>query len=202
MDFAAATALDFRLWPQREDVTYLSAASGGYSSFPLTYPGGAAKRRGLTFKEMAGSGGAYTGQDRVWLVPAAVLPTVPTPVTPKPADQVLDGTGVAWTVLQADAGKYGQTWRLTTRNLILALGLRDTVSLLRAANPADPGGMRVPTYAAVEANVPARVQETDAGAEDRQGKRQAVRRFACTVGRRVYPRASTRSGTRPGGRSP
>lgn len=176
---------DWKVWDNREPVTYTVEARAGDTPHALTD----CKRRALTFKELAASGGAYTGGDRAWLIPVEKLPGS---VVPKIGDRVTDAGGTTWSVLEAGLNTL-QTWhRLLTRNLVLAADLRELVTLLQPDAGQDAAGVRTPGFTTAVGGLAARVQEIDAVVEERHGKRQAVRKFTAWVGQRVYPAANWR----------
>lgn len=170
---------DWRVWDNRESITYVVESRSGDTSHSVAD----CKRRALTFRELATSGGAYTAGDRAWLIPVQRLPSG---VTPKIADRVLDAGGTAWTVLDAGLNTWQTWWRLTTRNIVLAAGLTEDLTLWQPTNGQDDAGVRQPTYT-LAATVVGRVQEVEASAQEQMGKRQTVRRFQAWVGQRVYP---------------
>lgn len=150
-----------------------------------------AKRRSLKLREMAASGGVYTSQDRVFLVPGALLPSG---LRPKPSDVVQDKDGDRWTVLEADVNRYGTTWRLTSRNLVLAEDLRDSIWIERASLSIDPAGVKVKAWptgtgprggSTPYSDLPARVQLMTQEVADQRGIRGAKGSLAVIVGRQV-----------------
>lgn len=183
---------DYLIWDNREPVSHVSTRRTG----DVTTDVSDAKRRALTFKEIVGSGGVYTGKDVAWLLPFELMAGA----EPKPGDRIVDGDAVSWTVLEAPLNTWRTWYRCACRNLVLAYDLRDTAALMRPANNRDAAGGRVPDYAAVSGagSLPVRVQETEAVVEDRNGKRQATRKFTGVVGQRIYPQAQDRLVTSDG----
>ena len=167
---------DWQYWSDREPVTLLTHTKVSDVSHPLA----SAKRRALTYRELSAANGVYTGQDLVWLLPAAVLPSG---VVPKMADVIRDSTGTPWTVLEAALNTLQTYWRLTTRDRVLAYGLRDTISVWRPTNAASPAGDRTPKYKPLYLNVQARIQPQAQDATDRLGKRFLSERFQIYVER-------------------
>lgn len=170
---------DWKVWDNRESITYVVESRAGDTSQSVAN----CKRRVLSYRELATSGGAYTAGDRVWLVPVEMLPGG---VSPKIADRVVDSGSTAWTVLEASLNTWQTWWRLVTRNIVLASGLSESLTFWQPANLQDAAGGRQPQYS-LAATVTGRIQEVEGSAEDRLGKRQAVRRFQAWVGQRVYP---------------
>jgi len=176
---------DWKAWDNLESVGLLSERGTiDYGLTPLT-----AKRRALAWKELAASGGAYTGQDLVWLIPAELLPP---DTIPKLSDRIQDVNGVEWTILEAALNSWSTWWRLVTRNFVLSADLSELVTLQQPDAKQDAAGVRQPAYTTAVADLPARIQETEVAAEDRLGKRQAVRQFTAWVGRRIRPAANWR----------
>lgn len=176
---------DYLIWDNRETITYTVEKRAGDVAHTIDD----CKRRALTYRELAFSGGAYTSGDRAWLIPTVKLPAG---VTPKIADRVTDGGGTAWTVLDAALNTFQSWWRLTTRNIVLAADLRELVTLSSPSAVQDAAGGRTPVYASAVSNLPAKILEGEVTAEASLGKRQAVRRFTAWVGQRVYPAADWR----------
>lgn len=156
-----------------------------------------AKRRNLTNRERAASGGVYTSLDQVWIIPAALLPGV----LPKPADVVvetLDGSngqlpGTRWTVLETSLGKNRQTHRLTCRDLVLAYDLRDSITIERPAISYDAAGVPVKAFPSdaqpggvvLYADLPARIQLVSKEIAEQRGVRGLEGKYEVTVGQEV-----------------
>lgn len=183
MDLSSAFVSDWQVWDNTEAVSLsVARAAGPYAdAVPV------AKRRALTTRELAASGGVYTGQDRVWLLPVALL----TPgLQLKPADAVVDASGTRWTVLEAALNKFGATWRLTCRDLVLAFDLRVIITIERAALSYDAAGAAVKTFPPAGGLVlidqlPARVQPLREEVADQRGLRGPLLRYDVIVGRPV-----------------
>lgn len=174
---------EWRFWPNLEPVTLRVAATAGYTAHDLTH----AKRRAVASREVLASAGVYTASDLVWLIPAAVLPSG---VAPKPADQVRDADSVDWTILEIQPlGKFGNTWRLVTRSLVLAADLRQTCDVLRPSFAQDTVGQRSPVFAVPYEDVPCRLQETRHDVQDFQGGPNDRREYSLWVGQRLTLRA-------------
>jgi hypothetical protein len=110
--------------------------------------------RGDVHKRVPG-GGRHTAADVTWHLPAAELPDAP-----KLGDVILDAAGRRWTILEVKLATLGSRWRCPARNVAVAYGLDDTVSLLRAtSDPANPGET---TWRLWRTGVRARIQPIDA----------------------------------------
>lgn len=186
-------ANDWVYWPSREAVTHREqTAIGSYSdhAVSLTHPftrqdtTEVAKRRALTFREAAMSGGAYTSSNLAFLVPTAAFAT-----SPKVGDQIRDASGVDHTILEATRGKLGNTWRFVTIALALVNGLRNTGVLYRPGNDADYAGKRVPDLAAIVSDIPCRVQAMsgDDGDDGYDGRVMRAR-YVAFLGQRIIPK--------------
>ena len=129
---------DWRVWDKMEPIRIESARRK--INVPDSVP--QAKRRALTRKELAASGGAYTSQDMVWLVPVELVPHLDF----KPADVVLDRDNIRWTALEAGFNTWRTWWRLVTRDLVLAFDLRDKIDIERASISMDASGAYVKAF--------------------------------------------------------
>lgn len=160
-----AHASEWKLWPGRENVTLrIQRDIGIYDSYPLTATGGAAKRRVISWKELEASAGAYTNQDRAWLLPLANLPAN---LQPKPGDQVRDSDDVDWTIGDMQVGKFGLTYRCVARALAVVHELAELGQLKRPAEAKDSAGRAaLATYSAVGSQVRCRVQPEDGSIEE------------------------------------
>lgn len=179
------TSQNYLAWNNTEAVTLTSHqnAPAGDKAFALP----TAKRRAPKWKELAASGGVYTGQDLVWLLPQTVVSAAGAIGNrqPKPADTIEDAAGNVWTVLEAAYNAIRSTWMLTCRNLVLAYGLTDTLSVKRPSLTTDAAGGRTYTYTTVYTGILARIQETDTQSKDERGKRVTVKDYTIYVGTRL-----------------
>lgn len=168
---------EWQFWPGRENVTLRQqTAVGTYTSHTLSATGGAVKRRAITWKEMAASSGAYTNQDRAWLLPLANLPTGP--ILPKPGDQIRDSDSVDWTIGDITVGKFGLTFKCVCRALAIVSELDASGQLKRAAYAADTYGRPAgASYSNQGSAVLCRVQPLDSDANDTLGRVSMDRKF-------------------------
>lgn len=186
------TSQEYLSWDNREAVTYtvygLTQHTSGYVE---SYPGLTAKRRAISNRDVPSQRtGIFTADDLVWLLPAAV---VPAGVRPNPNDYVTDAAGRVWTVLETQLNNLQSTWRLVTRNLVLAEALKQVVGLYRPSNSKDAAGGRVASdYSLVLGNVPCRIQETGTEATDILGKKQVKTRYECHCGLRLNWKSTDR----------
>lgn len=152
-----------------------------------------AKRRAPTFKELTASGGVYTGQDLVWLIPAVNLDGG---MIPKPSDVVVDEEGNRWTVLEVALNALKSTYRCMSRNLVLAHELRDIIQIERASISYDSAGAAVKWFPSdpperrggtvIYADLSARVQPTGGDILDERGIRGLTNLYDVIVGQEVY----------------
>ncbi|MEN6458595.1 MAG: hypothetical protein ABFC63_06660 [Thermoguttaceae bacterium] len=83
--------------------------------------------RGDVHKSPA-TNGQCTMATTAWHLPVAELPE-----SPSLGDVILDGQGERWTVMTVKQATLGARWRCETRNVAIAYGLDDTISVLKAA---------------------------------------------------------------------
>lgn len=184
MDLTSVFSQDHTVWDNVEQVTHLAGRLGGEGAETAV---STAKRRALTYKELAASGGAYTGLDKTWLVPAAVLTAG---FVIRPGDTITDSDDVAWTVLEAALGKFKQTWKLTCRDLVLVNALTYTVDIERAQLLQDATGGTVRRWPGQGGTVPyagvrASVQPQEAHPADERGMRAGLATYHVIVERQL-----------------
>lgn len=184
MDLSSSFSTDYLVWDGVQVVTHTAGRLGGGGTETAV---SLAKRRALTYKELAASGGAYTGLDRVWLIPAAVLSAG---FTIRPGDAITDASSVAWTVLEATLGKFGQTWKLTCRDLVLVNALTYLIDIERAQLLQDAAGGTVRRWPGQGGTVAysqlrASVQPVEAAPADERGVRAGLAKYEVTVERQV-----------------
>ncbi len=171
---------EYLVWDNREAVTFRSRGTNASQDFPISD----AKRRAPTYKELAASNGAYTGQDLVWLIPATLAPAYTSRSAPKPGDKVVSAEAT-WTALEVALNNLKSTWRLVTRNLVLAYDLRDTVDIERATVTYDAAGGPLRTFAAVYSALACKVQLITQELADVLGVRGFKGTYAVTVAQDV-----------------
>ena len=141
------------------------------------------KRRAPSKRELYASGGGIVAHDLVWLLPDAVRPTA---AVPAPGYVVVDGDGTEWTVLEVlPRGRFGQTWRLVTRNLITFWSLTQLATVARPSTAKDASGKPVPTWSTISSSLRCRLQEASGSAETVFDARATVRRFDLITTTRV-----------------
>lgn len=161
-----------------EQVTHVSRATSGDTEQESVV----AHRMPVSVREAAASGGVYTTADTVWTIQDALLN-----LPPKVADWIEDADGVIHVVLDQSYSRLTDAWRMTCRELRLALDLRDTVDVWRPTYAADDAGSDVPDYGAepVYEDLAARIQETDGTVAEVHGREQVERRYTIYLADRV-----------------
>jgi hypothetical protein len=99
-------------------------------------------------RKQAPSGGRQLAHDVVWHLPVAELPDAP-----QVGDAVLDGDGRRWVILTVKLATLGARWRCETRDLAIAVGLDDTISVQKNA-----GSASQPVWQTWKTGIRARIQ--------------------------------------------
>jgi len=94
------------------------------------------------------SGGRQLADDLVWHLPASELPDAP-----RLGDVILDGDGRRWTILAVKLATLGVRWRCETRDVAIAVGLDDAISVQKNA-----GDSASPIWRTWKTGVRARIQ--------------------------------------------
>lgn len=183
------TSNDYVAWDNTEPITYTvygqTVSNIGYTQ---PYTVAVAKRRSISNNDIpTQKTGILTSDDLVWLIPAAQISAE---VKPNINDYITDSFNRVWTVLSTQLLNLKSTWRLVTRDLILAEKLRDQMSLYRPTNTIDAAGSRVTTYTLITDNIPARVQEVSTEVADTFGKKATKKRFDIYLGIRINWKAT------------
>ena len=100
------------------------------------------------------SDGQYAAVGVVWHLPVAELP-----IPPQLGDMIRDGQSQRWTILEVKRATLGARWRCETRNVAVAFGLDDTISVLKTVP--DGGGSSTPTWRTWKTGVRARIQPVE-----------------------------------------
>ena len=109
------------------------------------------------------SDGQCVAADVDWHLPAAELPA-----PPSIGDAILDGDGLRWTILELELIMLRTRWKCSTRELSIAYGLDDTITILKAEYAKSDAGAAEPTWQTWRTGVRARIQpvEVKVGAEN------------------------------------
>ena len=86
---------------------------------------------------------------------SGTCPSAELPDAPRLGDVILDGDGHRWTILAVKSATLGARWRCETRNVAIAFGLDDTISVLKTVRHGDSGE---PTWRTWKTGVRARIQ--------------------------------------------
>lgn len=161
--YAIDLSRDYLVWDNKETVTVYPAPRRENLYFPVEN----AKRRAPTFKELAASNGAYTGQDLVWLLPVLESQAFTDSYPPAPGSVIQDGQLHPWTILECALNTWQTWWRCMTRNLVIAANLQDLITIERPEVTQGDSGEPVyswPPLAGeyVVQDFPAKVQITEA----------------------------------------
>jgi hypothetical protein len=117
-------------------VQYLPRSRGAVSSYAVR-----GKLRPVSLREQQASGGAYQAGDVILIVPQEL---VPAEWPPLPGDAWQDAAGNYYRVLNVQGSKFSggayQTWRVTGRNLALAYGLSERITIEQAGVTYDAAG--------------------------------------------------------------
>jgi len=127
-------------------------------------------------RRRADTHGKLLAHDLVWHLPADQLDE-----PPRPGDVVLDGSGGRWTILEAESVTLQTRWRANTRNLAVAHGLDDTVTILKATYAKGTGGAAEPTWHTWRAGVRARIQAQGASMDTEHRSRRTAARYRIFV---------------------
>ena len=94
------------------------------------------------------SGGQQLADDLVWHLPVAELPDAP-----RLGDRILDGDGRRWTILTVKLATLGVRWRCEARDIAIATGLDDAISVQRTVGNSSP-----PIWQTWKTGIRARIQ--------------------------------------------
>jgi hypothetical protein len=99
------------------------------------------------------SGGRNKAADVAWHLPVAELPE-----PPQLGDWILDSQAQRWVILEIRSTTMGARWRCTARNVAIAFGLDDTISVLKATYTKGACGAAEPQWRLWKAGIRARIQ--------------------------------------------
>ena len=94
------------------------------------------------------SGGQQLAEDLVWHLPVSELPDAP-----RLGDVILDGDGGRWTILTVKLATLGARWRCETRDVAIAAGLDDAISVQK-----NTGTVSSPIWQTWKTGIRARIQ--------------------------------------------
>lgn len=169
---------DYAVWDNTEAVKLVlkrSPANGGDVTFSVA----TALRLPVTVREAAASGGAYTTRDTTWRVPGILTPKLNADrlLAPVPGDQVLATDNTKWTVLDVSYSPLDTTYSLTCRDLVLAHGLVDRLTVRFPVNSFDAAAGRVVAGFADGDTVRCKIHEVSGEPADERGRRGMRTRY-------------------------
>lgn len=132
-----------------------------------------ALRRAVSQRESDPSDGICRAADVRWHLPAHEVADAPTP-----GATIVDTAGEVWTVLSVERATLGNRFACACRNLAIAGGLDEFVTLQRAAWSLDPHGAPLPAWTSAGPPLRARVQPIDATVADRHDQPAMQKRFS------------------------
>jgi hypothetical protein len=118
------------------------------------------------------AGGRCTSADVVWHLPVVELPT-----PPQLGDTIRDGDAERWTILEVKRAVRGTRWRCPARNLVIAYGLDDTISVLKAVYVKSTCGAAEPVWQTWRTGVRARIQPEEVAVRSDAQVRRTVRQY-------------------------
>jgi head-tail adaptor len=128
-----------------------------------------ALRRAVTQREAAAADGKYTESDVKWHLPAVQIAT-----PPEPGATITDTAGNVWTVLAVERQSLDNRWRCWTRDLAVAAGLDQLITVEKAVWNKSPSGAPVAAWAPLRTSLRARIQPRE-GRIDVEHDRRLVR---------------------------
>ncbi len=109
--------------------------------------------RGIpTQKELAPTGGTYQGAEVIFRIPGTLLD----PITPLPADQIVDEDGVIYSVLWVHKVLLTEEWRCFV--IDLSIYLPDSINIERPTYTRDRFKLDQPFWNTIYTNLPSRAQ--------------------------------------------
>lgn len=114
----------------------------------------AALQRMISTSELTASNGKLQSGDVRWHLPNAQVTT-----TPRMGDWIEDAGGNRFQILMVDNATLQNRWMCAARNLRVAYGLEDTITIERAAYAKGDAGAFEETYRIWKTGVRARIQE-------------------------------------------
>jgi len=131
-----------------------------------------ALRRSVTRSEGQPSNGTYTVGDTHWHFEETAVSE-----PPEIGGSILDGAGLVWRVLALRHETMQRRWNCRSRELVLAGGVTDVITIQEAQWTKGAAGDLIPTWHDWRVQVRARVQPEGAGVETSHRLREARRRF-------------------------
>jgi hypothetical protein len=149
-----------------EPVTVVCRGGGGATTVAH------ALRQAATTKEATPSDAQYARSDIRWWLALAECGAAP-----RLGDEILDAAGRHWTVLEVSGPGPTGRWRCACRNLAVAHGLDNFITVEQAVYSKGSGGAAVTTWSTWRSGVPARIQPAEAHVEAVLQANQAVKKY-------------------------
>lgn len=130
-----------------------------------------ALRRPITTREAEDSAGQYTRSDLRWIFSKSECP-----VGPAPGDALLDGQDGRWTVLSVANHHARGLWECVCRDLAIAHGLDDAITVEQAVYAKGLGGAMTVNWHTWRTGVRARIQPESTTVEVQQQGPRSVQR--------------------------
>ena len=146
-----------------------------------------ALRRGPTRREMAASKGKYLAGDVKWHLPAAEVTAAPVP-----GAKIVDVAGESWTVLWVNRQTLGGRWCCWARNLAIAGGLDETITLQHAAWTRDLHGAPVALWSDFRTGLRARLQPQEGHVDRERDGRTTLAKYRVYLAEEVRVNESHR----------
>ncbi len=112
----------------------------------------------------------------VWHLPVAELPSAP-----RLGDAIVDGQNCRWTILEVKRATLGTRWRCDARNVAVAFGLDDTISVLKATYVKGDCGAAEPRWRTWRTGVRARIQPQETKVVAEADSRATIARYRIFV---------------------
>ena len=135
-----------------------------------------ALRRSLGMREAAASNGQYTLTDVRWFLPKSECGS-----GPALGDAIVDSDGNRYAVLAVVGHDLTGLWECTCRDLAIAHGLNDVITIEQAVYAKGEGGAAVPAWHTLRTGIRARIQPVSSTVEGGPDRRQTVNRFRIVV---------------------
>jgi hypothetical protein len=139
-----------------------------------------ALRRRLQLHEARPSDGKVTRSDAVWHLPAGELPG-----PPRLGDAIVDAAGQVWTILDIERTESLGAWRVLTRELAVAAGLDQIVTIQQALPGKSSTGDLQPVWIDAWCGVRARFQPLGGALEPQHDQQSILQRYDVTLAENI-----------------
>lgn len=118
--------------------------------------------------------GAVVGMDLEWFIPTAKIPSG---LSPKISDIIVPKEGDEYVIQSVSQNGWRNWWRVQSKNIVLAYGLTDTLTLLRPHSINEGGTKLILSYATIFSTNGKIIETSEEYSEQTLGKRQAKRNY-------------------------